>query len=98
MQGVPPVEQARAAAPAPHGDGTQERVRASPVARRIARELGVELSGVTGTGPGGRIVKADVEAAAGPKDKAPRLSAVSSEPAQAPAARGGARATAGDVG
>ena len=85
VQGVPPVEEARAAAPAPHGDGTQERVRASPVARRIARELGVELGGMTGTGPGGRIVKADVEAAAGPKDKAPRLSAVSSEPAPAPA-------------
>jgi pyruvate dehydrogenase E2 component (dihydrolipoamide acetyltransferase) len=86
VQGVPPVEEVRAAAPAPHGDGTEERVRASPVARRIARELGVELSGVSGTGPGGRIVKADVEAAAGPKDKAPRLSAVGSEPAPAPAA------------
>jgi len=100
VQGVPPVEQARAAAPAPHGDGTEERVRASPVARRIARELGVELSGVTGTGPGGRIVKADVEAAAGPKDKAPRLSAVSSEPVQdpAPPAVAPAPATSGEPG
>ncbi len=48
------------------GDGAAagERVKASPVARRVASELGVELSGLEGSGPGGRIVKADVEAAA----------------------------------
>jgi pyruvate dehydrogenase E2 component (dihydrolipoamide acetyltransferase) len=40
-------------------------VKASPIARRMARDLGVELSGISGSGPGGRIVKADVEAAAG---------------------------------
>ena len=40
------------------------RVKASPVARRIAREAGVELATLRGSGPGGRIVKADVEAAA----------------------------------
>jgi pyruvate dehydrogenase E2 component (dihydrolipoamide acetyltransferase) len=40
------------------------RVKASPIARRMAREMGLELSGVQGSGPGGRIVKADVEAAA----------------------------------
>ena len=44
-----------------NGDG---RVKASPVARRMARDLGVELAQLEGTGPGGRIVKADVEAAA----------------------------------
>ncbi len=37
-----------------------ERVKASPLARRIAGESGVDLHTVTGTGPGGRIVKADV--------------------------------------
>jgi pyruvate dehydrogenase E2 component (dihydrolipoamide acetyltransferase) len=37
-----------------------ERVKASPLARRIAREEGVDLANLTGTGPGGRIVKADV--------------------------------------
>ncbi len=42
------------------GDG--ERVKASPLARRIAREQGVDLHALTGTGPGGRIVKADVQA------------------------------------
>ena len=45
------------------------RVKASPIARRMAREMGLELAGVKGTGPGGRIVKADVEAAAKQDDK-----------------------------
>src|SRR4051794_10753476 len=38
-----------------------ERVKASPVARRIAKEKGVDLSTVQGSGPGGRIVKKDVK-------------------------------------
>ena len=46
-----------------NGDG-DGRVKASPVAKRMAREMGVELAELKGTGPGGRIVKADVEAAA----------------------------------
>ena len=49
------------------GNGQQnggERVKASPVARRMAGEMGVELAQLEGSGPGGRIVKADVEAAA----------------------------------
>lgn len=37
------------------------RVKASPLARKIADEKGVDLSGIEGTGPGGRIVRADVE-------------------------------------
>jgi pyruvate dehydrogenase E2 component (dihydrolipoamide acetyltransferase) len=41
----------------------QERVKASPLARRIADESGVDLHTVTGSGPGGRIVKADVQTA-----------------------------------
>jgi pyruvate dehydrogenase E2 component (dihydrolipoamide acetyltransferase) len=47
------------------GGGGDGRVKASPVARRMARDLGVELAELEGSGPGGRIVKADVEAAAG---------------------------------
>ncbi|MDE2943540.1 MAG: dihydrolipoamide acetyltransferase family protein [Gemmatimonadota bacterium] len=39
------------------------RIKASPVARRMAAESGIALAGLTGSGPGGRIVKADVEAA-----------------------------------
>jgi pyruvate dehydrogenase E2 component (dihydrolipoamide acetyltransferase) len=49
--------------PADGGDGNG-RVKASPVARRMAQELGVDLGSLKGTGPGGRIVKSDVEAAA----------------------------------
>lgn len=48
------------------------RVVASPLARRLARELGIEIAGLTGSGPHGRIVKADVEAAsAAPKTVTP---------------------------
>src|ERR687891_813404 len=54
----------RTRAPTGNGAGAGERVKASPVARRVARELGVELARLEGSGPGGRIVKADVQAAA----------------------------------
>jgi pyruvate dehydrogenase E2 component (dihydrolipoamide acetyltransferase) len=57
-----PDEQPEAAPATDEGNG---RVKASPIARRMAQELGVELAGLSGSGPGGRIVKADVEAAAG---------------------------------
>jgi len=40
-----------------------ERIKASPLARKVAAEAGVDLSGITGSGPAGRIVKSDVEAA-----------------------------------
>lgn len=56
------------AAPAPekaeagNGKGLPDGVRASPLARRVAAELGVDLGRVEGSGPQGRIVKADVEA------------------------------------
>ena len=42
-----------------------QRVKASPLARRLARERGIDLSPLRGSGPGGRIVKADVEGAEG---------------------------------
>ncbi len=42
---------------------TGDRLKASPLARKVAADLGVNLSGVTGSGPAGRIVKSDVEAA-----------------------------------
>ncbi|TMC91881.1 MAG: dihydrolipoamide acetyltransferase, partial [Chloroflexi bacterium] len=46
------------------GQGARE-IRASPLARRLAEEMGVDLGAVTGTGPEGRVVKEDVIAAAG---------------------------------
>jgi len=66
---VAPAE-APAAAPSPAAEPLtasppRGRVVASPRARRTARELGVPLAGLRGTGPGGRIVEADVVAAAG---------------------------------
>ncbi|MFV0432802.1 MAG: pyruvate dehydrogenase complex dihydrolipoamide acetyltransferase [Leucobacter sp.] len=54
-----PQPTAAGADPAAHGNGT--RLFASPLARKIARERGLDLSGVRGTGPGGRIVRRDVE-------------------------------------
>ena len=51
-------------APAPVAAAPAGEVRASPIARRLARERGVDLAAITGTGPGGRIVEADVLAAA----------------------------------
>ena len=54
------VNKSQASAPTP-ADG--ERIKASPLAKKIAESEGVDLSAVSGTGPGGRIVKADVVAA-----------------------------------
>jgi pyruvate dehydrogenase E2 component (dihydrolipoamide acetyltransferase) len=58
-----PATAARAAATtaAPAVSGT--RIKASPLAKKIAAQRGVDLATLTGTGPGGRIVKADVEGA-----------------------------------
>ncbi len=65
-----------------NGAGDGGRVKASPVARRMARELGVELARLEGTGPGGRIVKADVQAAA---DNGGAQAEAEAPPAEAPA-------------
>jgi pyruvate dehydrogenase E2 component (dihydrolipoamide acetyltransferase) len=75
----------------PDGDG--DRVKASPVARRMAEEMGVELGSLEGSGPGGRIVKADVEAAAGdgkkPKEEPEDEKAEEKPRAPEPAGDGG---------
>ncbi len=55
-------------AAAPQGDG---RIKVSPLARKIADELGVDLHGVTGSGPGGRIIERDVRAAQSSPKAAP---------------------------
>ena len=78
-----------AASPAPAApaaaDGT--RIFASPLARRIAADKGLDLSTIAGSGPRGRIVKADVEnATAAPKPvAAPAAAAPAPAPAAAPA-------------
>jgi pyruvate dehydrogenase E2 component (dihydrolipoyllysine-residue acetyltransferase) len=81
------------------------RPKASPVARRMARELGLELATVEGTGPGGRIVKADVEAASGvtrepapapPREPEPAPAAAPAPPAPPRAPRGDAQTGRGE--
>ena len=84
----PASSEAKAAPPAPKAaDGG--RVFASPLARRIAADKGIDLSGVTGSGPHGRIVKADVEGAspqAKPAAAATEAAAPAAAKAGAPAA------------
>ncbi|WP_225026559.1 pyruvate dehydrogenase complex dihydrolipoamide acetyltransferase [Xinfangfangia pollutisoli] len=90
-----PAAAAPAAAPAPAAaaaDGA--RVFASPLARRIAKEKGLDLSAVKGSGPHGRIVRADVEGAAPAKPAAAAApapaatAAAASAPAKAAVASG----------
>ena len=75
---------AAAATPAPAAPKTADgaRIFASPLARRIAREKGLDLAAIKGSGPHGRIVRADVEAA----EAAPKPAPAAAEPAGAPAA------------
>jgi pyruvate dehydrogenase E2 component (dihydrolipoamide acetyltransferase) len=81
---APPAE-----APAPvggDGRGTDGRVKASPIARRIAAEKGLDLATLQGSGPGGRIVKADVEKAG--EAPAPAPAAAPSGPPDVQTAKG----------
>lgn len=73
-----------AAAPAPKAAGA--RVFASPLARRIAAEKGIDLTSISGSGPHGRIVKADVEAAKPGAAAAAAPTAAPAPSAPAPAA------------
>jgi pyruvate dehydrogenase E2 component (dihydrolipoamide acetyltransferase) len=64
-----PAPAAAPPAPTPLANGAQPgvaRIKASPLAKKIAEAEGVDLSNVTGTGPGGRIVRADVVSAPAP--------------------------------
>jgi pyruvate dehydrogenase E2 component (dihydrolipoamide acetyltransferase) len=80
-----------------HAAEENGRIRASPVARRMARELGLELAEVEGTGPGGRIVKADVEAASGsPRTKEAEAPAAADEQRPDPARAGDAQTGRGE--
>ena len=81
-----------AAAPAPVKSAEGERLKASPLARKVAGELGVDLSGISGTGPAGRIVRADVEAAKGGATPAAKSTQASAAAGLAAAAK--ARTTA----
>lgn len=85
---APPQKAAPAREAAP-GDGhLPGGLRASPLARRMAEERGIDISRVEGSGPGGRVVKADIEAF---KEAAPE--AIQPVPAAAPLMVGEARET-----
>jgi pyruvate dehydrogenase E2 component (dihydrolipoamide acetyltransferase) len=91
-----PATQAPAAAPvlAPKGD----RVVASPLAKRIAEQRGVDLTGLAGSGPNGRIIKADVDAAnAGSAPAAAASAPVASVSKPAPAVPTPAPVQLGDI-
>jgi pyruvate dehydrogenase E2 component (dihydrolipoamide acetyltransferase) len=80
------AEAAGATAASPEDAGASDRIKASPLARVIASEKGIPLASVKGTGPGGRIVKADVLAvAANPSAAIPQSTAstASAPPAKA---------------
>jgi pyruvate dehydrogenase E2 component (dihydrolipoamide acetyltransferase) len=76
------VNKSQTPAPTPTDD---ERIKASPLAKKIAESEGVDLTAVSGTGPGGRIVKADVVAAPPASSPAPTAPAAPPSPAVAPA-------------
>jgi pyruvate dehydrogenase E2 component (dihydrolipoamide acetyltransferase) len=78
---TPPAPAQPAAAPSPQSSparGEGERIKASPLAKRLAQAQNIDLNSIQGSGPGGRIVRADIDAAAG---KAPAAA-----PGAAPAA------------
>lgn len=79
----------KAAAPAAEGD----RIKVSPLARRLAEQKGVDLGALSGSGPGGRIIKADIDAAEG--GTAP-VKSETAAPAPTPAAAPAAKPAAND--
>jgi pyruvate dehydrogenase E2 component (dihydrolipoamide acetyltransferase) len=103
--GANPAEDAKIAAAAPGADapapsapaaGSGDRVKASPLARRLAEQRGIDLGSLQGSGPGGRIVKADLEggaakpaqAAAQPVAPQPAAAAPAPQAAPTPTAHG----------
>ncbi|RKE84810.1 pyruvate dehydrogenase complex dihydrolipoamide acetyltransferase [Rhizobium sp. AG855] len=78
-----PAAPAPAAAPATASSG--DRVFASPLARRLAKEAGLDLNAVSGSGPKGRVVKSDVEKAVSTGGAKPATAAAPSAASAAPA-------------
>ncbi len=79
-----PAQASSAAAPTSNGhDAAGGRIFASPLARRMAKQAGIDLNALKGSGPNGRIVRADIEAAQKGGTAAPAPSAAVSAPAPA---------------
>ena len=78
-----PAPAPKAAAPAPEAPAPKaapapssgDRIKASPLAKRLAKEAGIDLAGVTGSGPNGRIVKADIDGFSPSSQPAPQAAA-----------------------
>jgi pyruvate dehydrogenase E2 component (dihydrolipoamide acetyltransferase) len=77
-----PAEPVAAVAAPAEGNGAGARVKASPLARRIARERGIELGSLKGTGPEGRVVAEDVERAAAGAPGAPTPTVTAAPPGE----------------
>ena len=88
---APPAPSVAPAPSVPNGHAAGgERIFASPLARRMASQAGIDLSALKGSGPNGRIVRADIEAA----QKGAPAAAAAPTPVSAPAARAPAQAPA----
>jgi pyruvate dehydrogenase E2 component (dihydrolipoamide acetyltransferase) len=82
---APSASAAVAAPPSPARGEGQDRIKASPLARRLAEAQGIDLSSLKGSGPGGRIVRADLGEKAGGAMAAPAAQATAAAPAAVPA-------------
>ncbi len=86
-QAAAPQPQAAAAPARGNGHDAGARIFASPLARRMAHQAGIELAALKGSGPNGRIVKADIEAAQRGAPAATPAPLAAAAPAPAPAAK-----------
>ena len=84
-------------AAAPASSGSDDRVKASPLARAMAKEAGIDISTLTGSGGGGRIIKADVEQAKSTPAAAPAAAPAAMAPTNGAAPAAAAPAPAADV-
>ena len=81
-QAAPPPRERAGVEKAPPQDGQTDGIKASPLAKRLASEMGVDLAAIKGSGPDGRIVKEDVIAAGGrPKTDRRRVQPAAERPA-----------------
>ena len=95
-----PAAAAPAAAPAPVAAANGKRIRISPLARKTAAKMGVDYSGIAGTGPSGRIVVKDILAAAEAQKNAPAAApaaAAAPAPAKKEAPKAGLELMEGDT-
>ena len=93
-----PAAAAPAAAPAPVAAANGKRIRISPLARKTAAKMGVDYSGIAGTGPSARIVVKDILAAAEAQKNAPAAApAAEAAPAKKEAPKAGLELMEGDT-